>query len=76
MTVSNSQVKAYNIETYVNEFSNSVEDCFQLRDGLWVTNSERTICEMIKYDRDIDQLMKHAKKYVVKEKLQYFLNNQ
>ena len=83
----NSQLIASNLEIYVNDFSDFTEDCFEIRRGLLCTNSERTICELIKFERDdgfiyealenysgsSDILRKYARKYGVSDELEHYI---
>jgi hypothetical protein len=64
-----------------------LEDCAEVRKGFWVTGKERTICEMIKNDReeffiyealenyegDFEVLKEYARKYGVLSKIKYYL---
>lgn len=82
------EVKTDNIEIYVNDLSDSLEDCIEIRPGLWTTNSERTICELIKFGREeffiyealenyegsFNRLRECAVKYRVLGKLNYFVD--
>lgn len=83
------EVNADNIEIYVNDFSDFLENCFEIRQGLWVTNAERTICELIKYKREeafiyealenydgnLNNLIDTSLKYGVTQELNNYLNN-
>lgn len=69
--------------------SNPLEDCIRLRDGLWVTSIERTICELVKYEREeffiyealedlnisFSTILESANKYEVSSKLKSFISS-
>lgn len=79
--------ESYLLCMYKNETKDPFEDCIKLPNDLWATNEERTICEMIKYnrseewifealynyDKDFNYLRRFAEKYNVRDKLEKFI---